>query len=101
MRSSPVVACGAVSLCGIDSVPSDLIRVLRSLPLVADRLDAIAASTSEVPRIRAGIDALGGDTRRIAGVQEALERLANEMGGLKDELGQVVESARASIDWRV
>jgi len=79
-----------VTLFGIDSLPSDLIRLLRSLPLVADRLDAIAASTSEVPKMRAGIDALGGDTQRIAGVQEALERLAVEMAGLKDELGRVV-----------
>ena len=79
-----------MTLFGIDSLPSDLIRLLRSLPLVADRLDAIAASTSEVPKMRAGIDALGGDTQRIAGVQEALERLAVEMAGLKDELGRVV-----------
>ncbi len=92
MEAIPVVPCAAVTLFGIDSLPSDLIRLLRSLPLVADRLDAIAASTSEVPRMRAGIDALGGDTRRIAGVQEALERLAREMGGLKEELGRVVEA---------
>lgn len=43
----------------MQSVPSDVIRVLRALPLVADRLDAIGVSTNELPKMRAGIDALG------------------------------------------
>jgi hypothetical protein len=42
--------------------------------------------------MRAGIDALGQDTRRIAGLQGAMEQLAEEMGGLKGELGRVVEA---------
>jgi len=86
----PVVACGRVTLFGIDALPSDLIKTIRALPLVADRLDAIGTSTDELPKMRAGIDALGEDTQRIAGLQDAMERLATEMGGLKAELGRVV-----------
>jgi hypothetical protein len=61
----------------IESLPSELLKVVRALPLVADRLDAIGSSTDELPKMRAGIDALGEDTRRIAGLQEAMERLAH------------------------
>jgi hypothetical protein len=52
----------AVALVGRDQ--SDVIKVLRALPLVADRLDAIGVSTSELPKMRAGIDALDEDTGR-------------------------------------
>jgi len=86
----PVVGWVPVALLGIETLPSELLKVVRALPLVADRLDAIGASTDELPRMRAGIDALGEDTQRIAGLQGAMERLAIEMGGLKDELGRVV-----------
>lgn len=81
-----------MSLFGIDSLPSDVIRLLRALPRVAERLDAIEVSTRELPKMRAGIEAVGGDTSRIGGVHDALEKLAREMGGLKDELGRVVEA---------
>jgi len=89
-RRGPVVACGAVKLQGIESLPADVIRVLRALPLIVDRLGEIAASTSEVPTMRAGIDALGADTRRLPGVQDALERLAGAMADMSDELSRVV-----------
>lgn len=52
---------------GIESLPSELATLLRSLPLVAERLETIAESTSELPTMRAGIDAVGQDTDRLAG----------------------------------
>ena len=56
---------------GIESLPSELARVLRSLPLVANRLEAIADSTSELPTMRAGIDAVAEDAARLCGVETA------------------------------
>jgi hypothetical protein len=79
-----------VILQGIESLPSDVIKGLRALLLIAERLDEIAVSTSEVPMMRPGIDALGADTRRLPGVEAALERLAGAMADMSDELGRVV-----------
>jgi hypothetical protein len=67
---------------GIDSLASDVARVDRPLPLLADRLEAIAASTSELPTMRAGIHAVAEDTEALSGVRAALDRLADEMGRL-------------------
>ena len=64
---------------GIDSVGSEVVRVVRSLPLLADRLESIA----ELPTMRAGIDAVAEDTTALAGVEAALARLANEMAKMR------------------
>lgn len=82
----------AVNLQGIESLPSDVIKVVRALPLIAERLEEIAESTSEVPAMRAGIDALGADTRRLPGVEAALERLAVAMADMSTELSRVVDA---------
>jgi len=78
---------------GIESLPAELAKVLRSLPLVADRLETIAESTSELPTMRAGIDAVAEDTERLGGVETALSRLADEMG-----LAELMDRLLASID---
>jgi hypothetical protein len=60
-------------LFGIESLPADLATVLRSLPLVADRVETIAESTSELPTMRAGIESVVEDTSALGGVEAALD----------------------------
>ena len=49
---------------GIESLASEVARMVRSLPLLGDRLEAIAESTAELPTMRARIDDVAQDTVR-------------------------------------
>src|SRR3954465_2797159 len=106
-RRPAVVACPAVTPLGIESLPSELAKLLRALPQLADRLDEVAESTSQMAAMREGIDRLGedtgplpavaGDVGRLAAAREelpAIERSVQEVG--KDT--GVLREVQSSID---
>jgi citrate synthase len=74
---------------GVESLPADIARVMRALPVLTEQLDAIAQSTSELPTMRAGIETVAEDTKALSGVENALGRLAIQMGEMKEELARV------------
>jgi hypothetical protein len=75
-----------VALLGIESLPSELLKVVRALPRVADRLDAIGTSTDELPKMRAGIDALGAGIDRLV---ELMDRLLASIETLDGNVGSL------------
>jgi hypothetical protein len=60
-----------VSPFGIESIPSDVAKALRTLPLVAERLEEVAASTSEMAAMREGIDSMARDTSALTQIRRS------------------------------
>jgi hypothetical protein len=78
--------------------------LVRSLPLLADRLEAIAASTSELREFRAGIDAVGEDTEVLATLDRRMAHVEASMPGLvavqqhPSTLQEAMEALGAGLD---
>ena len=64
---------------GIENLPGEALRALRTLPFIADRLDAVAEHTAVLPQVDDGVAALTRETAdmnaRVASIEEAMPTL--------------------------
>jgi uncharacterized protein YoxC len=76
---------------GIESLPSDVVTALKAVPHLADRLDEVAASTSEMAAMRAGINSLGEDTGVLRDVSKNVAEINGKLDALAG-IGDCVQS---------
>jgi len=94
-----------VSPFGIESLPADVVKALRALPQVVDRLDEVASATSEMAAMREGIESLnehtgglsqiGADVRRIAQTLEHLPAIQTDVKHVNEKIGVVADTTEA------
>jgi len=80
-----------VTPLGIESLPSDIARLLRALPQLGDRLEEVAESTSQMAAMREGIERLDQNTQTLPGVARDVERIAT----LLERLAAIDTSVKA------
>lgn len=85
---------------GIETIPAEVLKALRTLPLIAERLDEVARHTSVLPEVRSGIAALGEqlDTMdgRMATIEDAMPVLVEVQGHL-DKLPETMQALDTGI----
>jgi DNA repair ATPase RecN len=85
---------------GIGSLPADVMSALRVLPLVAERLELIAAHTEHLPTIRRALEGVQENTGHLPQVEEAVRLVSNDtraLASLNDRLG-AMDGRMASIE---
>ena len=85
-----------VNPLGLASVPADVLSALRLLPLVADRLERVAANTDDLPPVRVAVEGVKRDTSVLPAVDENLEQVMAATDGLP-EIGRKLDTLGADL----
>jgi hypothetical protein len=91
---------------GIEKLPADVLAALRTVPVLAQRLQEVVGFTRELPAIRAGLEKVGADTASLnvlpgihastAAIEEAMPTLVE----VQQHLARLPETMEA-LDARI
>lgn len=93
----PLCSFRRVSPPRIDSLLPDFRKLARALPELFTRLEQIARATSEMPRMRAGIDAVSQDTAQLAAIHAVLVQVRQLLENLP-EIDRGVQAVAQDTD---